>query len=341
MKKTWPWEIEKRQTDASFTDTLITTILNRAQGSTASPSATAALEMAAGTIARAFMQAELTPDLLNPPTLGMIGRELIRRGEYIGVINVVNGTITLTPSAYTTITGGSDPLTWRYQVNLAGPSGMTKRTVGAQEVVHIRYSQDADRPWRGIGPLQAASLAGRLSAETLKALGDEASGPRGSFMPYPQKDGQDETLKLLRSDVKSADGTMLFVESMIDQFQAAGGRVGQDWTQKRFGMDPPDSAIKLHDTVSREIVSACGVSPILFDPTSSAAAREAWRQLLFGTLAPLGRLVQYELSMKLIPVEIAWQELRASDLQARARSVDSLVKAGVGKDEALRMAGLV
>ena len=68
--------------------------------------------------------------------------------------------------------------------------------------------------------------------------------------------------------------------------------------------------------------------------------REAWRQLLFGTVAPLGRIVEAELSAKLFPLKIRWQELRASDLQARARSVDSLVKAGVEVSRAMELAGL-
>ena len=68
--------------------------------------------------------------------------------------------------------------------------------------------------------------------------------------------------------------------------------------------------------------------------------REAWRQLLFGTVAPLGKIVEAEPSAKLFPVSIRWQELRASDLQARARSVDSLVKAGVEVSRAMELAGL-
>ena len=133
---------------------------------------------------------------------------------------------------------------------------------------------------------------------------------------------------------------MLFVESMADDFQGGSQQVPADWKQVRFGMNMPAAAVELSLMVSREIVSACGVSPTLFDPKSSAAMREAWRQLLFGTVVPLGRIVEAELSAKLFPVSIGWQELRASDLQARARSVDSLVKAGVDTARAMEIAGL-
>ena len=141
-------------------------------------------------------------------------------------------------------------------------------------------------------------------------------------------------------DLRKAKGSILFVESMADGFQGGSQQTPQDWSVKRFGAMVPEAIVNMSSMVSREIVSACGVSPSLFDPKSSAAMREAWRQLLFGTVAPLGRIVEAELSAKLFPVKIAWQELRASDLQARARSVDSLVKAGVDREKALEMAGL-
>ena len=43
------------------------------------------------------------------------------------------------------------------------------------------------------------------------------------------------------------------------------------------------------------------------------AQREAYRQFLFGTVAPLGRMVAAELSEKLnTPIRLDWEELRAS-----------------------------
>ena len=70
----------------------------------------------------------------------------------------------------------------------------------------------------------------------------------------------------------------------------------------------------------REILSACGCSPSLFSATGTAA-REAWRQLLFGVIQPLGRLIEAELSAKLeATISFDFSELRASDLQGRARA---------------------
>ncbi len=102
----------------------------------------------------------------------------------------------------------------------------------------------------------------------------------------------------------------------------------------------PEAMVNMQSTITRKILGACGVSPTLFDPKSSAAMRETWRQLLFGTVAPLGRIVAAELSKKLFPLTLEWQELRASDLQGRARAVQSLAAAGVDQERALEMAGL-
>ena len=64
----------------------------------------------------------------------------------------------------------------------------------AAAVVHPRFEVDPDRPWRGIGPIQSAALAGRLSAETAGALADAESGPRGGLLPLPV-DGADPTVR--------------------------------------------------------------------------------------------------------------------------------------------------
>lgn len=58
------------------------------------------------------------------------------------------------------------------------------------------------------------------------------------------------------------------------------------------------------------------------------------------TVAPLGKIVAAELSAKLSPLTLEWQELRTSDLQGRARAVQSLAATGVEKAKALEMAGL-
>ena len=97
----------------------------------------------------------------------------------------------------------------------------------------------------------------------------------------------------------------------------------------------------LAQLASREIYAACGMDSSLFGEGDAASTREAWRLLLFGVVAPLGRKVEHELSEKLEDsVTLEWQELRASDIQGRARSFKSFVDGGLAVESAAKEVGL-
>ena len=339
---------EKRAV-SSYTDALVAAITANAGGqTTAFPAATSSLEACAGLVGRAFASAEVigpdyAMDALSPDVMALIGRSLIRRGEILFDIDVKRGTLILTPAASHDVNGHPDKRSWTYRLNLAGPElQITRDKVSADRVIHIMYSSSPEHPWRGEGPLQIAQLAGRLSAETSAALADEASGPRGSFLPMPHTDGKDSTLDALKGDIKKARGGMLTVESMATAWQA-GTPPPADWMQKRFGPSPDEGLVKLMDRASREVYAACGLNPGLFTTEGETATREAWRQALFGVIAPLGKLVQAELRNKLDAPELAlgWSELRASDLQARARSFKSMVDGGMLLEKAAALSGLL
>ena len=338
----------EKRADSSYTDALVAVLTSGAAGtSTALPTATAALESCAGLIGRAFAACEvhgpesvvkaLTPDLLS-----MIGRALIRRGEILFHVDVTDGRLRLFPVASHDISGDHDPSSWKYRVNLAGPDYQTTiENVSSDNIIHAMYAADPERPWRGYGPIQAALLAGRLSASTAAALADEASGPRGSFLPMP-KDAGDSTTDALRSDIKSANGGMLTVESMSSAWKS-GEQPPADWTQKRFGPSPPDSLTKLLSVASQEVMGACGLSVSLFMDADGTGQREAWRRALFSVIQPLGRLVETELQAKLDApdLKLGWAELRASDLQARARSFKNLVDGAMPIEKAAALSGLL
>lgn len=108
----------------------------------------------------------------------------------------------------------------------------------------------------------------------------------------------------------------------------------------RLGAEPPGSLVSQAELATKEVLAACGVSPALFDAKSATGAREAWRQLLFGTVAPLGRIVTAELQGKLhSDIMITWQELRASDIQGRARAFQSLTGGGMDAGKAAEIVG--
>ena len=339
--------LEKRA-DSSYTDALIQAITANAGGkNTAFPTATAALEACAGFVGRSFAGAVVKSDsgvgrLLDPPLLSMVGRALIRRGEIVFYIDSsLDGGVALLPCESYDVDGGPNPNSWTYRCTLGGPDRThSLDRVPAEGVLHISYARDPEKPWRGLSPLYAASLAGRLSAETAAALADEASGPRGSFLPVPV-DGEDGTISTMTASIDRAKGRMLLAEGGDWDNIASGASARYD--QKRFGANPPSAMVELHKLASMEIYSACGVSPLIFAAGQGTAAREGYRQTLFGTIAPLGKLVTTELRNKLddATISLTWDELRAADISGRARAFQSMVGGGMEVDRAAALSGLL
>ena len=246
--------------------------------------------------------------------------------------------------------GRWDPVTWRYRVDLFGPSGNVTRFLPAAAVIHGRYSVDPARPWWGVSPLGWARLTGKLHANIEDAIADEAGGTRGHVLPVPagpDADGGDDTTTdpnaALRADIASMRGKTVMVETT-----AAGWGEGMnaapraDWKPQRIGANPPASMATLRTDSAQAVLSACGLSAELFMPGDAAGQRESWRRFLHGSVQPLGELLAAELAVKLEVPELAlrFDRLFASDLAGRARAFGSMVQAGIELDEARRLAGL-
>ena len=345
----WPFTRRVEKREAGYTDGVVAAILARAHGVQADPVATAAAEAAAGAVARAFASADVTPATaatraVTPAVLASIGRELIVRGAAVLAINVAGGAVRLTPAGTWDIEGtGPDPDTWRYRLDLAGPSGSVTVSRPAAAVIHCRYSTDPARPWQGVGPLERARLSGRLSAELEAALGDEAAGTRGHLLPIPT-DGADETVEKLREDIRTLGGKVALVETT-----GAGwgeGRIAappRDYDPKRIGANPPASLATLRSDAALAVLAACGVPVELAAPGDGTAAREAWRRFLHGTVQPLAACVAEELAAKLDApgLVLGFDKLFASDLSGRARAFQSMVGGGMAVDQAAGLAGLM
>ena len=345
----FPWsKTEKRESD--FSDAVVQALLSRAQDNVpVVPSATGAFEAGAGLISRAFASASVEGDAgpaltssLTPGFLNMLARALVRRGEFLAYIEVSNGRLLLSPCASWDVTGSHDPDSWLYRIHLAGPSGQRSlKNVRADSVVHVRYTTSPAQPWKGLSPLEMASLAGKLSSETIAALADEAATPHGFLLPLPV-DGADDTLTSLKADIRNLKGKLALVEGQDKLSQGTGGNA-RDWQAIRLGASPPEALIKLHVLASQEILGALGVPPVLLASNpNGTAGREAWRQLLYSTVAPMGRIVTTELSAKLeTDIQLGWDELRASDVSGRARAFQSMVTAGMNIEKAAALSGLM
>ena len=228
----WPWNKPEVRA-SSLTDALVAQILSTSGGNvSARPISTGALEFCSGLTGRAFSAAKIAgPAMLTAPItpsfLNQVGRELIRNGEAVYNVDFPVDKLTLAVASDWDVSGGFDPDEWRYRLNLAGPSSTA--TIGnrpASGVLHFQHACEPARPWRGLSPVAAAFLAGRLSAETAKLLADEASGPRGFVLPMPGKDSADPTVALLKNDLLKLNGQLALVESMKSGFQAASSSSG-------------------------------------------------------------------------------------------------------------------
>ena len=345
----WPWARTENR-ESSYTELLVGLALSRANGSagTAKIGASGALQACVGLLARSFAAARVEGPAnltagVTPLVLSTIGRALMRAGEAVYVIDLdAGGTVRLQPASFWEIQGDIDESTWLYRVNLPGPSTTRTRRVPSDGLIHVRYETDPDRPWKGVGPIQSASLAGRLSAETQAALADGESGPRGNVLPLPIP-GDDPSIELLRSDLKNLSGQLATVQSVQSLHAGAAGNAPKnDWQISRIGANPPAAEVELLTRSGVEVVNACGCSG-LFDATAAAASREAFRRFLHTTCQPLGRIVSHELSVKLdADIALSFDSITSADIMSRSRAWRSMVgtEAAMTPEVAARLAGL-
>lgn len=334
------------------TDTLIAGLLAQATGELrADPGATAALEAAAGIWSRALAAARVTPEnertrAITPAFLGCIGREWIRRGESVHAIEVDRaGRVRLSPCSTWNLTGSYDPSSWRYRLDMEGPSGNVTRQLPASGVIHSRFATDPRRPWAGLPPTSYASATAVLLANAETRLGQEAGGPVGHLIPVPADggDGSDaDPLAALKQTVGKLAGRVALVETV-----AAGWGEGMasaprsDWKPQRFGPNPPASLVSLRSEAASAILAACGVPLALVSDADGTSQRESYRRFTMAALEPVADGLATELAEKLeTPVGFDFRGLWAHDLAGRAAVYDKLVSSGMAAPDALRLSGM-
>ena len=352
MRWPWPWQKgEHREAIGGYTDIIGRLIEAQASGATANASATAAVEAASGTLSRALSSAVVEgPDWVNkvitPRVLGQIGRDLIRVGESLHVIRYMAGQIRLIPASTWYWEGDADPSTWLCTATAYGPSGSSTWRVPQESVIFMSWGSPTARPYHGIGPTGWASETSRLCAETEKSLADEAAGPLAQLLAIPQDGGDDsddtDPLAPLKASIATARGKALLVETTAAAWdQGKAGAPQKDWSANRLGPNPPDAMVAVSKDAFARVLAACGCSPALFDDSDGTSKREALRQWHLGTVQPLARLLETELSEKLdAPIKLRF-DLYNIDLAGRAQAFQKLVAGGVSVTEALITAGLL
>ena len=97
----------------------------------------------------------------------------------------------------------------------------------------------------------------------------------------------------------------------------------------------------LRKDVFEHVLAACGVPPSLFLDSDGTSQREGLRRWHLGTVLPLAKVIEHELSAKLeTEVRLRFDNYPL-DLAGRAASFQKLVAAGMGINEALATTGLL
>ena len=335
-------DIEVRASHAPATESQLADVLARI-GSGGAPDLhrTAAHEVAAGMLSRAFALLQVRPltavtRAVTPDLLALFGRQLIERGEALAVLEVMAGRVKLLPASGFDIHGGPDPDSWMYRLDVSGPSQVRTVRRESASVVHIRINADPRRPWRGRSPIEGAKDTANLFGRAERSLADETKIPSARIAPRPGRDPDHTYLgKLIAGGVLAPQTNMSFLDGKNQE-------PARFWEPQTMGPEPKDSLVALRSDVGREVLTACGIPPDLFQKSEGAGQREAWRRFVLGTVQPLARIAAAELAAKLdVPeLELLSAELYGADLVSRSRALGSMVKAGVGLDDALRLAGL-
>ena len=344
----WPWtKAEKRESGGGFSDSVIRLIEAQAAGKTADVSSVAAVEAAAGALARAFAAATVEGGrgAVTPVFLAQVGRDLVRSGESLHVIQVIDGRVKLIPASSWHWEGSHDPDTWMVRATAYGPSTSTTWDLPASGVVFIPWGSTPGQPYVGVGPTSWAATTARLGSEAEKALADESAGPIVNILPVPQDGGDggdDDPLAGLKADIKGSRGRAVLTETT-----AAGwgeGRVAAphgDWQPRRLGPAMTDTQARIAQDSFERTLAACGVPPSLFTDADGTSQREALRRWHLGTVLPLAGLVAFELSAKLeTQVKLTFDNYPL-DLAGRAQAFQKLIAGGMDIDRALAISGLM
>lgn len=283
-------------------------------------------------------------DYLDRRTMGLLGRSLALRGEFVGIIDGDG----ITPAMdWEVSTRGGKPVAYRCSVAEAGGARSETRLAG--EVLHIRIGSDTAAPWAGSPPLRRAALSANLLHEIETALRDTfRDAPIGSqVLPLP--DSTPEDMAAMRSAFRGRRGQTLVIEGTA---QATAAGMNPQLGQKRDDLTPDlgkAQTAQLLESARGAVAEVFGVPRAFFNPASTGPVfREAQRHLVQYTLAPIAKLIGDEASAKLggaveIDVETPTQ---AYDTGGRARALSGIIKAlseaeaaGIDPEKAMRLVG--
>ena len=283
------WKKEQRDSGGDFSDAVVRLIEAQAAGTAVDASSTAAVEAASGALSRAFASAEVQAegwarDAVTPEFLKQVGRDLVRSGDSMHVIDVNGmGKVSLLPCSSWHFEGNAHPDSWMVRATYYGPSTSTTRHLPYSGCVFLKWGSTPGQPYVGTSPLSWAYTTARLQAETERSLADEAGGPVANLLAVPQDggdDSDDDPLKELKADIRTARGKALLVETVAAGWgEGRGAAPMSDWKSSRLGPNFPQSMATVQEQSFMAVLAACGCPPAIFEGGADGTAqREALRR---------------------------------------------------------------
>ena len=343
----WPFSRNRVRAQAegglSATEVAIEALGREAGGEAVTPASLAVAEACIGLWERALSAATVRPASLalrgvSPACLALAGRMLALQGNAVFLVEVESGGVVLHPAAGWDPRGGYRPESRRYYLTMSGPDSTTTRLVHADAVLHFKVNATAAEWWRGQSPLRRSRATASLAAEVEGQLRGE--------MKFPPS-------RIIRpNDTRIAGYDPENVEPFRQRVEKGGvglAPYGLEGEPLKVRAEPVAVMEALRSQVGHDICAAFGISPALFNPAGDGSGqRESWRRFWAGTAEPLGRMVEGELRAKLDPrAAVAFEALRASDEDGRSRAISrraaafkTFMDAGIGRAEALRLAGI-
>ena len=330
-----PWQRGETRQD-SATQLALQQIEAQAAGRVAQPERLAVCRAVASLYASALAGASFEGVSLSADWLGLAVRTMLFRGESLHKLDMRGGNVTLLQASAWDVTGSPEPESWRYRLDMSGPSGSTVQTVPRDGVAHLVWDSTAIEPWRGVGPW--------ANSDTLKALwmlelaaAAEGASPAARVASVPRAMPANVRSAVVAA-LSRATGGAILLDSPKDY---NGMAEAERW--QRLGFDAPQSLGQLRRQLEESTASAAGVpAELLFiSPGGGSGAREAFRRWYHVSVKPLATRIEGELSRVLErDVTLSLRDLGAADIAGRARAYGSLASNGMERDRAERIAGL-
>ena len=330
----------KRETrSAGFTDLVLRGIDATVEGADVDALVTGAVEIAAGTWARALAAARVEgTDLLTSRLRHRIGRDLIRQGE--SVVEIVSGGDGLALRHAFAWDVLED---FRYRLDIPMPKGKTlQRTVPRDAVLHFTWSVDPREPWAGVSPLESATSLRKIAARIEDRMGQDLATPVAHLVPIPT-DGGDTNLDSLRGDIGKAKGNAVLVEATSQGWEDKGERgTRHDWKAERLGPEVPTELRHAWRDILDAVGTACGIPAALtHQDADGTAQREAYRRFVMSAVEPIADMIAETASEGLeAGISLHFDSLWAHDLAGRAAAYQKLRAGDMPDADARRIAGI-